>query len=57
MKDSNLGFWEILCLILITLRLTDQIDWWWGWIVLMGLGKYIIGYAFLIIKWILEYRK
>ena len=59
MKDSEnkgLGFLDVLCLILITLKLTGQIDWWWGWVILPWVGQYILGYLVLIIGWIWRIR-
>ena len=56
-ENNGLGFWEILCLILITLKLTDQIDWWWGWVILPGIIKHILGYLILLLGWILELKR
>lgn len=56
-KKEGLGFLEILCLILITLKLIDKIDWGWGLVLLPWLGKYILGYGVLIIGWIWRNRK
>lgn len=55
MKDSDgLGFFEILGLIFITLKLTDFIDWWWIWVLAPIWGKYILG---LLISIILLWKK
>lgn len=56
-NNNNLGFLDILCLILITLKLIGEISWGWGWVLLPWLGKYILGYGIIIISWIIEIWK
>lgn len=50
--NSGLGFLETLCLIFITLKLTNYIDWGWFWILAPIIFKYVLGYGILILGWL-----
>lgn len=53
-SSSGIGFFGLLGLILIVLKLTDYIDWSWGWVLLplyggVGLLVVILGGFYLLV--------
>lgn len=53
-SESNLDLWDILCLILITLKLLGEIDLHWIWVWAPLWGKYVVSFGAVFVGWIIE---
>ena len=53
MNQGGIGFFGLLCLIFIVLKLTHVIDWSWGWVLLPFYGPLLLGIAFFIFMMVL----
>lgn len=53
MKEHGIGFFGLLCLIFIVLKLTKVIDWSWGWVLLPFWGPIVLFLVlFLLMIWV-----
>ncbi len=58
-KDPGLGFTTTLTLIFVVLKLTDNIDWSWWWVLspIWIVGAILITFAIILLIWFYFLKK